>query len=141
MDDVSYLQSGTNDDVQDLADLTGGFLVSGVSRLVQRVVLELLTEQGTLTYQPTRGTPFLTMLKTQLFSELDVLAAFAASKPVLRTNLQGEERPWDVASERYSTCSIDQVLISAAAVQLRLSIVSLSGETTSAVLPVLVFTA
>lgn len=124
--------------VQQLATPAGGSTVVGSEKLAQRVVIELLTEEGSQQYSG-RGTAFITRLRTGIYTEMDVLVAFASVHNKLRSNLQGEEQPTDPPDERYLDSYIDQIIIGPGAVQLRLNIKSRAGLTTVVLLPILVF--
>lgn len=140
MSDVSFIQTAPDgSSTQDLVDARGGSLVSGAGRLAQRVILELLTEQGSVDYLPLRGTRFLTILGRAAHTEADVLSAFAASRRTLKGNLQAEESPTDPPSERFAGCDVAQVVVVPGAVQLALAIRSRAGVTTGVTVPVLVF--
>jgi hypothetical protein len=124
--------------VQRLADVAGGTTVSGSAKLAQRVVIELMTELNSQPYT-NRGTAFLTRLRAAAYTEMDVLVAFSSVKTTLRNNLQSEESPTDDPAERYLDASIDQIVITSDAVQLRLRVVSRANLVTTLTLPVLVF--
>lgn len=142
MSDVSFIQAGADGAaVQDIVDAAGGHMVAGRIRLAQRVMLELLTIQGSLPYLETRGTMFLALLQAHAYSEMDVLAAFAASKPALYKNLRGEELPSDPLSEQYADSEVTQLTVMPGVVSMTLAISSRAGITTALTMPVLVFTA
>jgi hypothetical protein len=139
--DIACFQWPTNNSdsvVQRLADNKGGAIVTGANKLVQRVLIELLTEQGSQLYS-NRGTVFLTRLRTNVYSELDVLIAFSSVRTALRANLQSEELTTDPPEERYLDSYIDRITIGSGVVQIRLNIKSRAGTVTPVTLPVLVF--
>jgi hypothetical protein len=85
-----------------------GALITGIEKLVQRFLLELLTEQGSMPYALARGTFFMTQIRAGMLStSQDLFAAFGAAELEIRTNLRTEE---DVATnpadERYKSASL-----------------------------------
>lgn len=125
--------------LQVLADAMGGAVVVGSAKLAQRVIVELLTEQNSQSYMG-RGTPFLTQLRNGTYTEADVLAAFAASRNILKSNLQAEEVSTDAPSERYVNSAIDKIVVGPEFVVLHLNVTSRAGLTTAILMPPLVFT-
>jgi hypothetical protein len=124
--------------VQQLADEAGGSTIVGSQKLAQRVLIELLTEEGSQQYSG-RGTAFLTRLRNGAYSEMDVLVAFSSVRMQLRMNLQKEESAADDPAERYMDSYIDQIIVGPGAVQLRLNIKSRAVLTTVVMLPIMVF--
>jgi len=87
-----------------------GALITGIEKLVQRFLLEFLTEKGSLTYLPRRGTEFMTKVRAGMVrTSADLAAAFTEAALDTRVNLQGEEDfALDPPDERF----IDATLIS-----------------------------
>jgi len=128
------------DSRQELFDLVGGMQITGAVKLGQRYLVELLTEKGTLAYLPDRGTTFLTALRLEHYSELDVIAAFSEAKIDLQRNLVLEENEDDPNVERYSDSEIDEIVIANGAIKMTIRVFTLSGGEMLVELPVIVFT-
>jgi len=124
---------------QFLADNKGGTLIFGSTKLGQRVALELLTEAGSLPFATTRGTLFITYLRTGALTEMDVLVAFAAARLALRSNLQNEETDDDPPDERFLDAVVDRVVVTQGSVSLVVSVSSRAGLVEVLVLPVMIF--
>jgi hypothetical protein len=104
---------------------------TGAQLLVQRFVLELLTELGTIKYRPTRGSSFLGDLRSgRVHNESDLYAAFALAEAVIRNTLQGEETSSMNDAERYKKASISNLVLGEGSVHLRVQIQSLASTTT-----------
>lgn len=87
-----------------------GALIAGIEKLVQRFLLELLTERGSLEYQPDRGTFFLTRIRAGIVrTSQDLFSEFTIAEVDLRNPLILEESDTDPADERY----LDAKLLSA----------------------------
>jgi hypothetical protein len=70
----------------------GGAVITGIEKLVQRFLLELLTERGSLQYTPDRGTLFITKIRAGMVSTSQALfAVFNAAELELRNTLKMEE--------------------------------------------------
>lgn len=106
----------------------GGLLVTGVNKLAQRVIVELMTERGSLQYQPLRGTGFPSSLRSkQNYTETDVLAAFAAARLALLRNLRTDAG--DNLAEYPKSIRASRLLILDGGMLLTLNVVAESGET------------
>lgn len=133
--DIRILQANGR---QSIFDVAGGAVVSGALKLAQRVIIELLTEQGTLQYFPERGTLFLKQLREKHMSEGDVMAAFYAAEVDLVRNLQLEEAETDSEDERYDGSNISEIVVTDGAVSLKLRVYALSGGITEVQVPTLI---
>lgn len=88
-----------------------GKICTGIQKLAQRVLLELLTERGTMMYLPDRGTNFMYEARTGCFrTQLDIYGAMSRALVDVRRNLRLEESSSDSDDERYKTAEIIQVV-------------------------------
>lgn len=80
-----------------------GALITGIEKLVQRFLLELLTEKGSLLYAQHRGTFFITKIRAGMVRTSQALfSVFNSSELELRTNLKLEDNKLiEPADERY----------------------------------------
>lgn len=84
-----------------------GALITGISKLVQRFIVELLTEKGSLDYLPERGTFFMTALRLGLIrTSQELFATFNAAIQDVRLNLQLEEKDTDPIDEKYRNAEL-----------------------------------
>lgn len=123
---------------ESLADASSsGEICTGIQKLAQRFLLEMLTEVGTIAYAPLRGTELLTsLLSGKARSTLDVQAIFALAELQARVNLAGEESEDDPADERYSQTTLLSVTLSPGKVVLRTQLESQAGESVEVILPI-----
>lgn len=91
-----------------LTDAEGkGNVVTGIAKLGQRFLLELLTEAGSMRYKPTRGSTFLIELNQgYIRTQLDLFAAFNRALIDIKRTLQSEEADTDPDDERYGSSEI-----------------------------------
>jgi hypothetical protein len=93
-----------------LAGQTGA-LITGIEKLVQRFLLELLTERGSLHYDLQRGTFFITKIRAGIVNTSQALfAVFNAAELELRNTLKMEE---DKLNEPADECYKQATLLSA----------------------------
>jgi hypothetical protein len=85
-----------------------GALITGIEKLVQRFLLELLTERGSLQYDSNRGTLFITKIRAGMVNTSQALfAVFNAAELELRNTLKMEEDKLnDPADERYKQATL-----------------------------------
>lgn len=119
------------------SETAAGMLCTGVQKLAQRFVLELLTEQGSMLYLPDRGTTFMIRFRQgYLRVEADVFIAFYLALNDLELNLTAEELATDPFDERYGSATLDSVTILAGTVVLHITLMSLAGTSRAVILPV-----
>lgn len=112
----------------------GGALIAGIQKLVQRFLLELLTEKGSMRYLPSRGSTFLIDLHSSRWrTPADVTASFSAALVDVRRNLIGEESEADPPDERFLSASLLSVGLAQDQVRLSIQVVS-RAETSRTVL-------
>jgi hypothetical protein len=88
-----------------------GALITGIEKLVQRFLLELLTERGSLHYDLQRGTFFITKIRAGMVNTSQSLfAVFNAAELELRNTLKMEE---DKLNEPADECYKQATLLAA----------------------------
>src|SRR5690606_13212294 len=94
--------------LQELASSSeGGLVITAIRKLAQPFLLELLTEQGSLIYQPSRGSTFITEARSGSFrTTADVLAAFSAALSDVKENLTREEFTSDPLDEQFADAEV-----------------------------------
>lgn len=114
----------------------GSRLVTGILKLAQAWTTEFLTEQGSMLYQPERGSTFLTALKqgyirTTVDAEQEFL--FAAAQVADTLQADESERP---ADERLASAELVRLEITAQRLALWVRLLSEAGEDRDIHLPV-----
>lgn len=118
-------------------DAAAGMLCTGVQKLAQRFVLELLTESGSMPYLPARGTQFMVRFRLGILrTEADVFIAFNLALNQLELALTAEELDTDPADERYAGASLDSVVIADATVVLHVRLWSQAGTAREVIMPI-----
>jgi len=114
----------------------GGQITTGIQKLAQRFLLELLTEQGSLTYLPDRGCDFMAKARLGNFlTPLDVLSSFSAALVDIRNNLEIEELESDPDDERFLDAEAEAVTLNAGSATLHIRITSRAGNTRKVIAP------
>lgn len=113
-----------------------GALITGISKLAQRVLIELLTEKGSLYYDPARGTSLITAFRAGLIQTTqDLQSTFALAELDVRLNLGLEETTEDPDDERYASMELLSVSISQDTVSLSIKVNSLAGDSRVVIYP------
>jgi hypothetical protein len=113
-----------------------GALITGIAKLAQRFLIELLTEQGSLTYQPERGTMFLTRIRAGIVhTSQDLFSEFTSAEATLRNNLLLEETNDDPDDERYSSASLISASLFGDQATLTIRVTSRLGESRQVIYP------
>lgn len=114
-----------------------GALITGIEKLVQRFLLELLTEIGSLHYTPNRGTYFITQLRAGIVqTSQDLFSAFSSAEVDVRNNLiREEDRNKDPADERYKSASLLSATLFGDTATLSIILVSAAGESRTVIYP------
>jgi hypothetical protein len=114
----------------------GGKVVTGVQKLVQRFLLEVLKEQGSDPYS-TRGTEFMTeALSGYLNTVADVHGAFARAVLTAGINLRAEESESEPDDERFESAEILSVTLIQGTAAIWVKLLSRAGEDREAIFPV-----
>jgi len=117
-------------------DIPSGAVVTGIKKLVQRFLLEFMTERGSMRFLPNRGTEFMTLVREgYLRTQLDVFQAFSQAEVLVRRNLRLEESDDDPDDERYGTSDLDNVAFGDRLIALDISITSLGGSGVGFIFP------
>jgi hypothetical protein len=118
-------------------DIAAGMLCTGIQKLAQRFVLELLTELGSMLYLPARGTQFMTKFRQgYLHTETDVFIAFNLALNELELSLTAEELTTDPLDERYASATLDSVVIVNGGAILHVSLQSQAGSAREVIMPI-----
>ena len=114
-----------------------GALITGIEKLVQRFLLELLTERGSLHYAPQRGTFFITKIRAGMISTSQALfAVFNASELELRNNLKMEENKLiEPADELYKQSSLLAASLLGDVATLYIQVQSMAEESRTVIYP------
>ena len=116
-----------------------GELIAGIEKLVQRFAIELLTEEASLTYLPSRGSIFMTNARQGYWrTSGDVQASFTLALLSVTNNLQAEESLDDPDDERFSSAELVSISLFGDEVTMSVKIVSLAGTAFTALLPLTV---
>lgn len=116
-----------------------GAVVTGIRKLFQRYLLELLTEAGSMPYAPNRGTQFMTRLRYGFVRTTQELhATFVEAETDVRVNLQLEESQNDPDDERYDSSKLLNATLSGDSVMLTIQVVSLAGDELTVIQPLTV---
>lgn len=114
----------------------GGQICTGVVKLAQRFLLELLTPVSSLLYLPTRGTDFLPQaLQGALRTPAAVMVALSAALVDVQKNLQAEETGLEPLDERYASASVLSVAVASGQVSVSIQVNSLAGSSRTIILP------
>lgn len=106
-----------------------GALITGIEKLVQRFLFELLTEQGSLQYQPDRGTSFMTQIRAGfLRTSQDLFSEFSRAELEIRNTLLREESVTDPVDERYQGSELLAVSLSGDLATLTILVSSRAGS-------------
>lgn len=113
----------------------GGTVCTGIQKLAQRFLLELLTEQGTILHLPERGTRFLPNLRRGIRTELDVFTAFGFAVANAARNLRADETTADPDDERFARAELTSVALLPGHVTLHIRLTSRAGTSRPVILP------
>jgi len=113
-----------------------GQITTGIQKLAQRFLLELLTEKGSMVYQEQRGCSFMEDARLGLLhTALDVLASFSASLVDIQTNLVAEETLDDPGDERFDSAEIINISFSGDSASIRVRVRSAAGISRDVIAP------
>lgn len=114
-----------------------GALTTGIQKLVQRFLLELLTEKGSLQYTPGRGTVFMTQLRLgYIRTTAQLIALFNTVELDIRNSLRLEENfEKDPADERFKQAELISASLSGDRAYLNIKVLSQAGTSRTVIYP------
>jgi len=116
---------------------TSGQICTGIQKLAQRWALEFLTEVGSMTGLPTRGSDFMLLVRRgELQNQSDVLAAFESTNLFITRNLRNEETADMPDDERFADAELTSVTILPGYMNLHVMITSRAGDARAVILPI-----
>lgn len=116
---------------------TGGFGIAGYAKLVQRFLMELLTELGSVSFDSNKGTNFLTDARLGKWrTSRDVAQSFAAAELTARQNLKADETPTTPADEVYSSASLLSASVNGDQVVIHVQITNGAGQSGVQLVPI-----
>jgi hypothetical protein len=114
-----------------------GHAVTGILKLAQRVLLQLLTVRGSQPFSPNTGTSLLSAVRQgQVRNEIDAYMYFQYAVSELRTNLQADGQPTDPADERFADLAVTSLTFTPLQLSYSLKLTSASGDSRALTLPV-----
>lgn len=114
-----------------------GALVTGIQKLAQRFLLELLTIRGTLKYLPTRGTTFMAEAQQGLWrTSSDVEQSFYGSLLEIENNLVSEEDVNDPPDEKFASAQLLSVTVATDQTSIRVQLTSQAGTSREIIYPI-----
>ena len=138
---VGDLESSQEIELQQTLRQDDGLFVTGIASLAQRVLWELLTEQGSQVYRPLRGTGFMTAAKQGFWrTTVDVAQSFYLALRTLKQNVWEDETEEDPPDSRLDDLSLLNVTLANGTVDLRLQLISRDGTAAELLLPINVTT-
>jgi hypothetical protein len=116
-----------------------GAVLTGIAKLVQRVVLELLTDRGSLRYLPDRGTFLMPQLRAGLIrTSAELFTAFSSAAADVRLSLRNDTRDEDPADEKLQSIEMISAEIVNQTAIIRARVTSEAGENSEVYLPLTV---
>lgn len=113
-----------------------GASVVGVQKLVQRFLLELLTDRGSIPYRPTRGTFFTIRFRSgAIRTSQELFSEFVSAELFIRTALSLEETAADPPDERYGEARLLSAELFADTAALSIQITSRAGNSRQVIYP------
>jgi hypothetical protein len=117
----------------------GGFIATGIQKLAQRYLLELLTGAGSMKFLPSRGTSFMPEGRQGIWkTAADVSQSFNVAEKTLKTNLMNEELDTDPDDEKYDVSTLDSIAVSPDEVVIKITLVSQAGTSRQLIAPITV---
>lgn len=114
-----------------------GLVCTGIQKLTQRFVLELLTDKGSMQGKPENGTGLMRAYRQgTVRSEMDAAQEWAFAVNEALANMRAEESTTDPDDERISTVELDSVAFSPGIkVAYYAKLTSLAGTDRKVILP------
>lgn len=120
-------------------DDLGGYAVTGIEKLVQRFLIMLLTEKGTIRYLPEAGTRFMIDARRGNWRiTTDVTQSFASAMVDIGRQMAALETASDPADERFASAELLTVTLTGDSVMISVRLHSAAGTSRVFIAPVAV---
>lgn len=114
-----------------------GLAVTGIRKLAQRFIMRLLTSKGSVRFDPTFGSDFMTSLRSgQLRTDYDVRSIFSAAAADIETQLRAEELSSTPGDEQYKSAELAGVTIGSASVSILVELISQADNAYKIIVPI-----
>lgn len=114
-----------------------GYICTGIEKLIQRWIIEFFTKQGSMPFQPERGSTFMTAFsRGELQIEADLIAEFGFAADQIFNNIVAATSENAPAEEVLQTAVLNEISILADQLQLIVTITSAAGTSRQIILPI-----
>lgn len=113
----------------------GGYVCTGIQKLIQRWVIKFLTPIGSMKFHPDWGTSFLENA-TGFHSEIDAELAFYSANMDACDQLRAEENDSMLLEEQIDNVKLNYITVNSTGFTLNITITSKFGSSAPLVLPV-----
>jgi hypothetical protein len=115
----------------------GSLATTGIQKLAQMVLIELLTVQGSMRYAPEVGTTMIRDLQEgRIRTELELASAFAIAVTSVVTNLAETEEDDTPDDERLETMTLLSANMQPGAARIVFSVTSVAGQSRQLIMPI-----
>ena len=115
----------------------GGLVTTGIQKLAQRYLLELLTSEGSMPFLPNRGSSFMIEGRQGFWkTAADVKQSFNVAEATIKSHLVDEESDTDPLDEKYHSSELLTVIVSPDSVVARISLTSKAGTSRELITPI-----
>lgn len=115
---------------------TGGAIVTGIQKVAQRFLTELLKERGSMRFRPDEGTDFLTEARLGGFqTQADVLGAFYRGVVEVKRVLQLDESPDDPDDEKFRDAAVIAIEVAPGEASIRFELQTAAGNSREFIFP------
>lgn len=113
----------------------GGAVCAGLQKLIQRYVIHLMTDLGSMKFNPDKGCKFMESVM-RATNEEAVETAFQFARAEVAEQLRNEETDDMPDSERYGTSELIDVSFFGGTVSIAIRLESVSGDGSDVILPI-----
>lgn len=113
----------------------GGAVCTGLQKLIQRYVLCLMTDLGSMTFNSRRGCSFMRNIM-QANDEEEVTTAFQFARMDVAQQLRNEETDDMPDSEKYASSELIDVSFFGDTLSIAITLQSVSGDSSDIILPI-----
>lgn len=119
-----------------IPDGESGKVTTGIVQLAQRTLMELLTEEGSIPYDPTRGTIFMRELRLgQVQTTIEAEQTFSLAVSQLALNLVNEEDDDMPDDEKFDSLVLDSLSLTRDKLVIHVTLTSVGGDGITIILP------
>ncbi len=135
--DIALMSGDLSRYVPQTLSIKDGLAITGIRKLAQRFIMRLLTTKGSIVYDQSFGSEFMSTLRSgQLRTDYDVRAIFSAAVADIETQLLAEETENTPLDEQFKSAELVRVTLGSDKISILVELISQADNDYKIIVPI-----